>query len=363
MKQTNQSIQPPLVNTSPGPEYASDLRMFQGIPGLERAINGRLWTVWYGGGTGEGDENYVMLVTSGDDGRTWSDLKMVIDPPDPVRAFDPCLLHDPTGRLWLFWAQSHHHFDGRAGVWAIVTSSPGSDNPTWSEPRRLCNGIMMNKPTVLSTGEWLLPVTVWGVGKHPDVAPEEKRPNVIVSNDEGETWIRRGGPYVPEGSFSEHMVVEKRDGSLWMLVRTDYGIGESFSTDRGKTWDELRSSRIRHATSRFFIRRLNSGNLLLVKHGPIHEQIGRSHLTSFLSVDDGNSWSSGLLIDEREGVSYPDGIQGPDGTIYIIYDYQRTGAKQILMAKFREEDVAGGEFVSDCNRLRIVVNQATGKIS
>jgi predicted neuraminidase len=335
--------------------------MFQGIPGIERAPNGRLWAVWYGGGVGEGDENYVMLVTSADDGRTWSDLKLVIDPPDPVRAFDPCLWHDPRGRLWLFWAQSYHHFDGRAGVWAILTSDSGSESPTWSEPRRLCNGVVLNKPTVLGSGEWLLPACVWGASKRTDVPEQEKRPNVFVSTDRGATWARRGGPVVPEGSFSEHMVVEKNDGRLWMLVRTDYGIGVSDSADKGRTWGVLGPSQIQHATARFFIRRLLSGNLLLVKHGPIQQRTGRSHLTAYLSLDDGRTWSGGLLLDEREGVSYPDGVQARDGRIYLIYDYSRFGDKQILLAVFEEEDVAKCRAISRKASLRLLVNQATGK--
>ena len=51
----------------------------------------------------------------------------------------------------------------------------------------------------------------------------------------------------------------------------------------------------------------------------------------------------GLLLDERSGVSYPDGQQTADGLIRIIYDYSRTGSRHILMATFREEDVAAGK--------------------
>jgi hypothetical protein len=35
------ALQPPRVNTSPGPEYASSTRMFQGIPSIERTAKGR----------------------------------------------------------------------------------------------------------------------------------------------------------------------------------------------------------------------------------------------------------------------------------------------------------------------------------
>jgi hypothetical protein len=161
-------------------------------------------------------------------------------------------------------------------------------------------------------------------------------------------------------AFDEHLFVERKDGALWLLVRTKYGIGESVSSDRGKTWPELTPSAIAHPSSRFFITRLASGNLLLVKHGPISERTGRSHLTAFFSTDDGKTWKGGLLLDERSGVSYPDGQQTADGLIRIIYDFSRTDARQILMAAFREEDVLAGKDVSGVVRLRQLVSQGSG---
>ncbi|NLN31091.1 MAG: exo-alpha-sialidase, partial [Bacteroidales bacterium] len=140
----------------------------------------------------------------------------------------------------------------------------------------------------------------------------------------------------------EHMIVEKKNGSLWMLVRTRYGIGESISNDWGNSWTPLIPSRIQHPPARFFITRLNSGNLLLVKHGPVDMKTGRSHLMAFISEDDGFSWSGGLLIDERSGVSYPDGQQTADGKIWITYDYSRTKDQNILMTTFTEDDILSG---------------------
>jgi len=363
------ALRPPPVHLEPGPEYAGSKRIFQGIPGIERAANGRLWATWYGGGKTEGPENYVMLATSGDDGKAWSDVMLVIDPPGDVRAFDPCLWHDPTGRLWLFWAQAHSLWDGRGGVWAIVTRDSGVANPKWSAPRRLCDGVMMNKPTVLSTGEWLLPASVWShkpinliAKEYAFDLKERSGSQTVCSTDKGRTWKLLGLSDVKERSCDEHMIVERKDGTLWMLIRTKYGIGESLSTDRGKTWSTGGPSKtVTHIKSaaRFFIRRLASGKLLLVKHNPASQK-GRSHLTAFLSDDDGKTWTGGLLLDPRGGVSYPDGVQAPDGTIYIIYDYSRHRAKKILMATFTEQDVAKGKCVTDRARLRVLVNQATG---
>ena len=137
---------------------------------------------------------------------------------------------------------------------------------------------MMCKPTVLSSGEWILPASTW--------RDTDNSARVIVSTDKGQTFSLRGACNVPEEvrSFDEHMIVERKDKSLWMLVRTSYGIGESISKDRGKTWSALEPSSIQHPSARFFIRRLNSGNLLLVKHGPISKRTERSHLTAYLSI-------------------------------------------------------------------------------
>lgn len=357
-------LQHAMINTAPGDEYADDTRLFQGIPGIGRAPNGRLWATWYAGGAGEGPENYVVLVTSADDGRTWSAARLVIDPEGDVRAFDPCLWRDPEGRLWLFWAQSISWFDGRGGVWGITTENPDQESPEWSAPRRLCHGVMMNKPTVLSSGEWLLPAALWHRNResYPDL-DGVRRSNVVQSADEGASFELLGGAVTPEDdrAWDEHMTVERRDGSLWMLVRTKYGIGESFSSDRGETWTQVEPSSLAHPSSRFFIRRLQSGNLLLIKHGPVASVTpARSHLTAYLSEDDGASWRGGLLIDERDGVSYPDGVQSPDGTIYIIYDYSRTEAREILMASFTEQHVMG-DGDPDGLRLRVLVNKATGQ--
>ena len=353
-------------------QYGDHTRKFQGIPGIERADNGRLWATWYANNVeaDEGPDNYVILVTSDDDGENWSRPRLVIDPEGPVRAFDPVLWIDPTGRLWMIWSQSHSWWDGRGGVWAVTTDNPEDYAPTWSPPRRLFNGVMMNKPTVLSTGEWLAPAAVWKreastTGRRPVLdaraifrEPDEMFSNVWRSNDQGDTWEFIGKADVPDRLFDEHMFVEREDGSLWMLVRTRYGIGESFSEDRGKTWTPGEPSDIDHVSARFFIRRLGSGNLLLIKHDPPEDDPRRSHLTAFLSYDDGESWEHRLVLDERTGVSYPDAVETEDGVIYAIYDYDRRGDREILMAVFTEGDVEAGEMVSDEGRLRVLVNRA-----
>jgi hypothetical protein len=371
------SLQPATLITAPGAEFDDAHRRWQGIPSIERAGNGRLWAVWYSGGKTEEPGNYVVLVTSADDGACWSAPCLIVAPPDPaVRCFDPNLWHDPRGRLWLFWAQSEGMFDGRVGVWASVCTDSGSAAPAWSAPRRLCHGIMMNKPLVLDDGAWALPAAVWShmPTKRDDMAAE-RFSSLVVSTDEGQTWAWRGGADVPRRWFDEHMVVTRRDGTLWMLVRTEHGIGEAVSADGGATWTANPALALPGPNSRFFLRRLRSGRLLLVNHEPaggwsrvtgqVDTSAGapsyrtRDHLTAYLSDDDGRTWQGGLLLDAREQVSYPDGVQAEDGRIYVIYDRERYGAREILLAVFTEDDILAGT-PDPAARLRVLVNAATG---
>ena len=199
---------------------------------------------------GENEHNCVVLSTSGDDGATWEEV-LVIDPdgPGPVRSFDPEIWLDPLGRLWWIWAQAVSH-GVNAQTWVMVADNPESANPEWSKPRIIAPGVMMCKPIVLSDGTWAFPVSDWE-GRRlliPDAATSQ----FWVSTDHGETFTLRAGALVPieARTFDEQMFIERKDGSIWMLVRTRYGIGESISNDGGFTWPEVTPSSIPHPAAR-----------------------------------------------------------------------------------------------------------------
>ena len=348
---------PPEHAGPPLPRHAVSNRAFTGISSLAVAPNGRLWVTWYAGHTpGEDHNNYVVLATSGDGGATWKEL-LTVDPDGagPRRTFDPEVWLAPDGRLRWTWSDRTMPYNNVASdaLWMIVLDDPASENTAWHRPVYVTQGVMMCKPITLSSGEWALPVCTWY---------SENSSKMVVSADGGKTWSVRGGAGMPQEDrlFDEHMFVERKDGSIWCLTRTKSGIREAVSTDRGTTWSPLEPSPIQHPSARFFITRLSSGNLLLVKHGPIEKKTGRSHLTAFVSKDDGRSWEGGLMLDERGGVSYPDGQQTADGTIFITYDFDRTGARHILFATFREEDVLAGKPVSGAVRLRQLVSEGSG---
>ena len=59
-----------------------------------------------------------------------------------------------------------------------------------------------------------------------------------------------------------------------------------------------------------------------MRHAPPNGK-DRSHLVAQLSDDDGRSWGRPLMLDERLNVSYPDGVEGEGGKIYVVYDRER----------------------------------------
>lgn len=351
--------------------YEKEHRLWQGIPGIEKTEGGRLFVTFYSGGPTEGPGNFALLKMSDDDGMTWSDVIAAIAPGAPRRAFDPGLWVDLLGRLWWYWSQQEQEsFDAVGGVWFVRCDAPDAQELVWTEPVRLANGVMMNKPTVLQNGSWLFPCAIWtddcyiGMPKVVSSLQHERKSNVYISRDKGETFALYGQADVPGRSFDEHMVVELKDGSLLMLVRAHYGIGKSCSYDGGKTWTPGEDSGIAGPSSRFFIRRLASGRILLVNHYAFR---GRNNLTAMLSEDECATWKGFLLLDGRNAVSYPDGTQDGEGNIYIVYDRERGGsheykdptlaAREILFAKITEEDILAGRLVSTGSRLREIADK------
>jgi hypothetical protein len=141
---TNSDPIPPTLITQPGSEFGHATRKWQGIPSIEISPGGRLWATWYGGPAGEGDPgNHQTLVTSGDDGKTWSDPVAVFQPgPEGnARCGDGHLWLDPQGRLW--WVINRVSGEERAPPSGLGPRGPfsiaGPTTPSRNGPRRSCS--------------------------------------------------------------------------------------------------------------------------------------------------------------------------------------------------------------------------------
>lgn len=367
------TLEPLPMRTENLEDYTYQKLDYAMIAGMDRTPGGRLWVAWFGGG--DSDKGYMLLASSDDEGKTWSQPRGLLRPDPTPHGFTHRVLvgnlwTDPLGRLWCFYDRSLSYFDGRGGTWATVCANPDADKPVWSHPQRLWQGMALNKPVVLRNGEWLLPVSLWGRECIHHIASDTfkefdgwRMANVLVSKDQGASWHWRGKVAAEQRIFDEPMFIERADGSLLMLIRTGYGIARTVSLDGGRNWTTPQHSDIPHVSARFFLRKLSSGRTLLVKHGGFTEATrayGRTHLTAWLSDDDGENWYGGLVLDERKNISYPDGFQSPDGRIFIAYDRERAAERELYLAVFTEEDIKAGAEVSGRSRLCGLISKALG---
>lgn len=333
-------------------KYQTPHRVWQGIPGIAHTKGGRTFVSFYSGHISETYGNFAAVIMSEDE-NNFSEPVAAAFKDGAYRCFDSGLWIDPLGRLWFFW----NVMPGEE-VFAAVCDDPDADELIWNEEFYIGRGVMMNKPTVLSTGEWLFPIAVWSpelmhdYRKRGIIAGEPSAAFVYKTTDNGKTFTRLGGITYPTRSFDEHMIYELNNGVLKMLIRVQEGIGESYSYDRGKSWSKGQKMAMKAPPSRNFVAKLKSGRVLLISHPDIDD---RYNLTAMLSEDDGKTFPYRLLIDERKNVSYPDAMECDDGYIRIVYDRERGSykksmeeayacAREILTAKITEDDIISGTF-------------------
>ena len=344
--------------------FSSAHRIWQGIPSIEVTKKGRILITFYSGGIKEEIGNYAMLVESRD-GVSYSE-PIAVAYREGHRCYDPCLWIDPLGRLWWTWSICPND-----GLYASICEDPDAEELVFGEPFFVGNDVMMNKPIVCKDGAWLFPIAVWNHGirttlpEELDGKTQEKGSFVYRTLDQGKTFTRLGAADVPNRHFDEQMVVELKDGRLMMLVRTFYGIGVSYSSDGGHTWTPGEDSGLGGPSSRFHIRRLRSGRLLLINHVDFTK---RNNLSALLSEDDGKTFCGRLLLDGRDAVSYPDMAEGEDGYLYITYDRERGAnkkslkeaqsyAREILVSRITEEDILRGTVVNSGSYLGRIVSK------
>jgi hypothetical protein len=145
---------------------------------------------------------------------------------------------------------------------------------------------------------------------------------------------------------------ELRDGSIWMLMRTQAGcLYESISKDNGTTWSAAAPSRFRTSTGPANLLRHRDGRLVLTWNNcelpPKHEGVGvyggRDALHMAISNDEGRIWQGfrEIYLDHRRndnpaasgdrGTAYPLAAFTEDGQIVVLAGQGKGGRNPILV--------------------------------
>lgn len=225
--------------------------------------------------------------------------------------------------------------------WGMVITSE-DDGKTWSSPQKLGEdesighliGPVKNKPVQLSDGTIIHPSsTEVGEGE-----TEKWRVHFEISRDKGKTW-EVVGP-INDGEIFDAIqpsILTHADGRLQILCRTRQDvISQSWSEDGGQTWTEMTATALPNPNSGTDAVTLKDGRHLLVYNHSTkagEEPKGRNILNLATSKD-GKSWKPVMTLENEpieDGYAYPAIIQTGDGLVHITYTYNRRSIKHVVI--------------------------------
>jgi len=212
--------------------------------------------------------------------------------------------------------------------WETMVMRSHDDGRTWSDPAPLVpgdiggRGPVKNKPITLGDGTLLAPASLepaW------DCFAD-------ISRDGGETWERSETVPLDHSGLKGRGIIqptlwESAPGRVHMLTRSTEGaIYRSDSADGGRTWCPAYPTELPNNNSGIDLVQLDDGTLALV-YNPVRPESGtkgpRTPLVLHLSGDNGETWHSGLLLDQGEGeFSYPS-IVAAGRELYVTYTWKR----------------------------------------
>jgi sialidase-1 len=187
-----------------------------------------------------------------------------------------------------------------------------------------------------------------------------------TSKTNGLNWIRSNvidlGGVGHHAGVIEPTIEQLKDGRLWMLMRTNWGVfWEAYSDDEGLAWEHFKPTAIPASTAPGILERLQSGRLVLVWNRPFPEgksdypPVGgdgtysevkcsnhREELSMMLSDDDGKTWTTPVVIarvnekSPTRTLAYPRIFEASPGEIWITTTYADFGG--YLSVRLFEKD-------------------------
>lgn len=292
---------------------------------------GHLIASWFGG-TKERNPDVCIWVSRYINNK-WTEPQNVADGiiNDTLRyaTWNPVLYQVPDGELQLYYKVGPNV----AGwVGKVITSDDGG--VTWSASRDLPKGFLgpvKNKPVLLKDGTLLCPSSTEGDGW---------KVHFEATKDFGKTW-KMIGP-INEGKelhTIQPSILTYKDGRLQILCRTqERTIGESWSSDNGKTWTPVAGTMLPNNNSGTDAVTLRDGRQLLVyNHVLPHDTLkrgkgARTPLNVAIS-EDGKTWYAALVVEDSpiSQYSYPSVIQTKDGLVHIVYTWRRKAIKHVVV--------------------------------
>ena len=239
--------------------------------------------------------------------------------------WNPVLFEASPGNLILFYK-----IGPSPSEWWGMARSSGDGGKTWSQARRLPDGILgpiKNKPVRVADGAIVAPSSTESTGR-----PSQWRVHFERSTDGGVTWTSAAPPAAAAGAALNAIqpaILVHPGGRLQALGRSKSGrIFETWSPDEGRTWTALALTVLPNPDAGIDAVTLRDGRHLVVYN---HTTQGRSPLNVAISKD-GKTWEAALVLEREPGeYSYPAVIQAADGLVHVTYTWKRERIKHVTL--------------------------------
>lgn len=289
---------------------------------IEVLANGDLYAVYYGGEGEYATDTGVFGSRLKKGSRKWTAPTRVAH--DPFRSLgNGVIWQAPDGLVWLFYVVRY----GETWSTSRVQAKVSHDNArTWSDAFPLVSdmGMMVcNRPIVLSTGDYLLPLYFEG-GHNTEFTGPDSSGLFLRYDVKKKEWKQTGRIRSATGNI-QPVAVEVREDFLVAYCRRGGGyepttngwLVRAESHDGGWTWSEGVNTTFKNPNAAVDFIKLASGNLLLVFNDSMND---RTPLTVALSADGDKTWRWRRNVAEGPyDYAYPMAVQTADGKIHLIF--------------------------------------------
>ncbi len=302
---------------------------------IVETARGSLIAAWFGG-THEKNPDVGIWLSRYESGR-WSESVEVANGVQHASkrypTWNPVLFQPRGGPLMLFYKVG----PSPETWWGMVMTST-DDGRTWSEPRRLPEDILgpiKNKPVQLADGTLISPSSTEDQERGWLV-------HIEISRDLGKTWQLVGPLNTKEEfNAIQPSVLTYPDGRLQILSRSkEKVITQNWSSDQGRTWSKMTSTGLNIPNSGSDAVTLADGRQMLVynhKDGPESADVrnwGTRWPLNLATSTDGKVWKMVATLESeplRHGYAYPAIIQTRDGLVHITYTWNRERIKHVIV--------------------------------